>query len=112
MPNWCEGNLRLRGTGTAILEFLKNELEYVGYEGGDLLAGMKSCPVKVDEEYDEIDVSVPEEAAGWRFLNMYIKGTRRNFINDKQFDFYIGSKDECEKVHVICIDNVAAAWGF
>lgn len=112
MPNWCEGNLRLRGTGTAILEFLKNELECVGYDGGGLLAGMKNCPVKVGDEYDEIDVGVPEEAAGWRFLKMYIKGTRRNFVNDKQFDFYIGGKDEREEVRVLCIDNVSAAWGF
>ena len=40
MPNWCEGNIRLRGSAEAIKEFLKNELAVTGYANG--LAGAVS----------------------------------------------------------------------
>ena len=115
MPNWCEGNLRLRGTGAAILEFIKNEIEVVGHERS--VRGLNSAPNTCEPEivcdYGDMTVKVPEHAKEWAFLSMYIKGTRRNFIDTRDyFDFYIGEDEDCEDVLTVCIDDFKAAWGF
>lgn len=118
MPNWCEGNLRLRGTRAAILEFIKNEIEVVGHPKGlgikSFVEGPSSCSPEILDEYGEVTVKVPEPAKDWVFLSMYIKGTRRNFIETRN-DFYIYLIDEVETEDVqqtVCIDNFKAAWGF
>lgn len=111
MPNWCEGNLRLRGTGRAILEFIKNEIEVVGHVGG-LIGEHKTCAPEIEETYGDVEAKIPEQAKGWAFLSFYIKDTRRNFIDGKSIDFYIGEEDELEEKHVVCIDGVRAAWAF
>jgi len=112
MPNWCEGNLRLRGTGKAILDFVKNEFEVVGHEKGKgLLGGQSTCAPEIVYECCEVDAKVPEQAKDWAFLDMYIKDTRRNFVGGKGFSFYIGGEDELKDVHTVCIDDFRAAWG-
>lgn len=115
MPNWCEGNLRLRGTGAAILEFIKNEIEVVGHERSvrGLTGAPNICEPEIVDEYGDVTVKVPEHAKEWAFLTMYIKGTRRNFIETKDcFDFYIGEDEDREDVLTVCIDDFKAAWGF
>lgn len=111
MPNWCKGNLRLRGTGTAILDFVKNEIEIVGHAGG-FYDGTRCCAPEIVDEYGDVNVKVPEQANGWMFPKMYIKGTRRNFIDVNEFFFYLGDEDDRADVLTVCIDDVSAAWGF
>ena len=107
MPNWCSGNIRLRGTGAAIRDFLKNELIAVGYE--------KCLSGKVSEQHLDIRddgylfiLSLPENVQKWTFPSFYIKGTHRNFIDGKTIEIYL-DKDENTTV---CIDDIKAAWGF
>lgn len=106
MPNWCAGNMRLRGKRSAIKEFLVNELETTYHLSG-LVA--KTKPVIVEDDGYEITIKgQAEEGAFWTAI--YIKGTRRNFIRSMDFDVYLDEGDD--KIQTVCIDDVEAAWGF
>lgn len=104
MPNWCEGNIRLRGKRTAIMDFLRNELECVGYR--KFPDGLESQPVEIKEFYGEVEVKKPDSMKGTAFCVFHIKGTRRNFI-DEEFEVYLG-----DDIETVCIDEAKAAWGF
>ena len=107
MPNWCTGNIRLRGTGSAIKEFLKNEIVVTGYGKGLTGEVSEKKPDIEDDDYAFI-LSLPEETKGWIFVSFYIRGTRRNFIDGKTIEIYM---DNGEK-GTVCIDDIKAAWGF
>ena len=107
MPNWCEGNIRLRGTGAAIREFLKNELTVVGYANGLTGVVSEQQPDITDDGY-QIILSCPENTKKWSWLSFYIKDTRRNFIDGETIELYL---DDDEK-ETVCIDDIKAAWGF
>lgn len=107
MPNWCEGNIRLHGKSAAIMGFLRNEIECVGYR--KFPDGLESKPVEIADFYGEISVKKPESMKGTAFCSFHIKGTRRNFI-DEEFEIYL--HDDEEKINTVCIDNAKAAWGF
>ena len=109
MPNWCEGNIRLRGKRNAILEFLKNELEYTGYER--LIEKPIIGTLEIKDEYGEVTVRMPEDKRNLLFASIYIKGTRRNFIDDKDVVVYMDNEDS-DSEHTVCIDRIRAAWGF
>ncbi len=109
MPNWCEGNIRLRGTGAAILEFLKNEIMFVGYDGS--LLNPVECAPRIEDDGCEVTVSIPETARGWHMKSAYVNGTHRNFIDEKSFYVYLGDDEERAEVITVCIDNFKAAWG-
>lgn len=112
MPNWCEGNLRLRGTGTAILEFVKNEFAFAWHEKGmSILDAPKCCSPENVYDGEEVFITVPECAKNHMLLSLYVKGTRRNFIESKQIYFYLGEEENLEKVRTVCIDDFKAAWG-
>lgn len=109
MPNWCEGNIRLRGKRNAIVDFLKNELEYTGYER--LTEVPTTGMLEFEDKYGEVKVSIPKDKCNLLFACVYIKGTRRNFIDSKSIEVCMCS--ECEdEVHTVCIDDIRAAWGF
>lgn len=104
MPNWCEGNIRLRGKRESIVNFLKNELLYTGYPRG-LTCETETGPLNVDDDGCEIAVSIPKEKQGFAFSCLYIKDTHRNFIDQKSFEVY-GDNEEI----TVCIDFFKAAW--
>lgn len=109
MPNWCEGNLRLRGTGAAIKEFLKNELKIVGYAGS--LLNPAECNAEVKDNGCELEINIPEIASGWHLRSFYVNNTHRNFIETKSIYAYIGEEEDCEETQTVCIDDFKAAWG-
>lgn len=108
MPNWCEGNIRLRGTAAAIKEFLKNELAVTGYANGLARTVSQTQPEYKDYD-DEIEICRPAATDGWLWRSLYIKGTSRNFIDGDEIYLYLGRQQEKTTV---CIDDVKAAWGF
>ena len=107
MPNWCEGNIRLRGKRNAIIEFIKNEFECTGYRS--FPDGLATAPVDVEVFYGEVSARKPESMNGTAFCSLYIKGTRRNFV-DSDIVVYVGNEDE--ECCTVCIDDAKAAWGF
>lgn len=107
MPNWCKGNIRLRGKSAAIMDFLRNELECVGYR--KFPDGLESKPVEIEDFYGEVVVKKPDSMKGTAYCVFHIKETRRNFI-DEEFEVYLG--DDEEEIKTVCIDEAKAAWGF
>lgn len=110
MPNWCEGNIRLRGTGHAILEFMKNEIRVVGRGANPLVSAEDD--VEIEDDGCEITVKCPEKSPVLFLRSFYINNTRRNFIDGKKIYFYIGDdEDERKEKRTVCIDGFKAAWG-
>lgn len=103
MPNWCKGNLKIRGKKENIIKFLE--------EGTSLLDGFwepKEIKPKIEiNDCDEIEIKNLDETKGINYL--YIKGTRRNFINPVENEIYVHDEDEEEQI--ICLENFKAAWG-
>lgn len=103
MPNWCEGNLKIRGKKENIIKFLE--------EGTSLLEGLwEPKEIKPEIEInncDEIEIKNLDKLKGVDYL--YIKGTRRNFIDPVENEIYIHDIDEKEQI--ICLKNFKAAWG-
>ena len=103
MPNWCKGNLKIRGKKENIIKFLE--------EGTSLLDGFwepKEIKPKIEiNDCDEIEIKNLDETKGINYL--YIKGTRKNFINPVENEIYVHDEDEEEQI--ICLENFKAAWG-
>lgn len=107
MPNWCEGNIRLRGNSATIKDFLRNEFVCTGYR--KFPDGLESQPMVIEEtSYGEVTLKVPQNMENTAFCSIHIKGTRRNFIDQNEIYVYLDEEDEC---NVIVIDNFKAAWG-
>lgn len=102
MPNWCEGNLKIRGKKENIIKFLE--------EGTSLLDGFcepKEIKPKLEvNEYDEIEIKNINKEKDINCL--YIKGTTRYFIDPIENEIYIHHIDEDEQV--IYLENFKAAW--
>ena len=103
MPNWCKGNLKIRGKKENIIKFLT--------EGTSLLDGFwepKEIKPEIEvNDCDEIEIKNIDKVKGIDFL--YIKGTRRHFIDPIENEIYMHNTDEKEAV--ICLENFKAAWG-
>ena len=103
MPNWCEGNLKIRGKKENIIKFLE--------EGTSLLEGLwepKEIKPKIEiNNCDEIEIKNLDKLKEIDLL--YIKGTHRNFIGPVENGIYIYDIDEKEQI--ICLENFKAAWG-
>lgn len=103
MPNWCKGNLKIRGKKENIIKFLE--------EGTSLLDGLwepKEIEPKIEiNDCDEITIKNLDKTKGIDCL--YIKGTRRNFIDPVENEIYVYDEDEEEQI--ICLENFKAAWG-
>lgn len=100
MPNWCKGNLKIRGKKENILNFFK--------EGTSLLEGFWE-PKEIKPEvkinmYDEIEIQNINDDRDC----LYIKDTRRHFIDPIENEIFIDCADEEESV--ICLENFKAAW--
>lgn len=107
MPNWAEGNIRFRGNPKNIEEFLKNELECVGTDR-KTYDTISRVPIIEWDDIDEITIKEPENSGlEYTFCNsLYIKGTRRNFI-DGVCGEYLPREEEN---YILCLDNFKAAW--
>lgn len=100
MPNWCKGNLKIRGKKENILKFFE--------EGTSLLEGFWE-PKEIKPEikinmYDEIEIKNINADRDC----LYIKDTRRHFIDPIENEIFISDADEEESV--ICLENFRAAW--
>lgn len=106
MPNWCEGNIRLRGSKEAIKNFLENELLFTVTES---VLSSKTLPaVVITDDCGDLNVGRGQTEKGASWDAFYIKGTHRNFIDGSAFDVYFGDDDARQTV---CIDDFKAAWG-
>lgn len=76
MPNWCEGNLKVRGRYGDIKSFLKNEIKKIVCEFNKEDGFVeKEIPININEE--NYYFSVEENTKGNDF---YLNGSRRGFL--------------------------------
>lgn len=104
MPNWCEGNVRFRGTKKNIKSFLLNEIvscRYVDHETGVI----EEKPVIDDRDYCII-ITKPNDHS-W----FYIKGTRRNFFETDVIEVWMEEENDDKEI-VVCVDDFRVAWSF
>lgn len=105
MPNWVEGQLKVRGTKENIINFLKNGLEPLqpaSIEIDSMIKGVEPTPIPLQIEENEYSLGLKNDNG------FYIKNTRRHFIEDKWIEFYFEDEGESE---VLVLENFKAAWG-
>lgn len=111
MPNWSEGNIRIRGNWKNIMAFLESELVYVGTNSATWDT-MEFTPVIELTQHGEVVISKPKEMEAKADLlawqSLYIKDTKRNFI-DGISGVYLNKK---AKTTILFLDSCRAAWGF
>lgn len=100
MPNWCEGNVRLRGTKENIKNFLDNEIVYVKRVGEEY---KEFKPFKEETE-SEYTLSLPNEA-----FSFYVRNTMRNFFFTNMIQFYWFDTEEYEE-GIVVLENFNSAW--
>lgn len=93
MPNWCEGQLKIRGTFEALKSFIKFGFEPCSYPK----AKEKFPKAKISEN------SIYMDCAG---ETLYFKGTRRHFC---ETDYIEMDVDNPEEVTVLVVP-LKAAW--
>jgi len=106
MPNWCEGNMRLRGRPEAIIDFLKNEITCVARKPGSL--DVVERKPDIEDFYGDITLKVPNKMDNLLWKCFYIKDTRRNFLdNEKSITVYV---DKDVEIATAYIPDFKAAW--
>ncbi|WP_238942817.1 hypothetical protein [Planococcus beigongshangi] len=94
MPNWAEGNLKVRGTQKEIVTFLK------GAFGG--VSAFFSQQEEVEVEENDYSITVKSKHG------LHVNGTRRAFV-DGEIEFYLDYEDD--EIVVLVIDDFKQAWG-
>lgn len=100
MPNWCRGDLKVRGTKENIKKFLLEGLQPIS-------KGLFN-PERVETEVicdDTWEFSIKSETGAF-----YIVGTRRDFIECEVIETSINDWEEDEE-KVIVLEDYKAAWG-
>lgn len=101
MPNWCKGNLKIKGKKENIIKFLK--------EGTCLVEGFwepKQIEVEIEiNDYGEIEIKNVDREKARDVL--YIKETTRHFIDPIENEIFVYNEDEEQ---IICLENFKAAW--
>lgn len=97
MPNWCRGELKIRGTKENIKRFITEGLEPIGFS---VLEGKKSMTIS-ESEYG---INIVSEGCAF-----YFKGTHRQFADQKEIDFDYPS-DSTRHKPVLVIKNFSGAW--
>ena len=108
MPNWCEGNIRLRGTKKNIIDFITNEIVCTKYdEETDDYIEEKPLIEKdvIANNVCSINLAVPSDCSG----GFYFRNTYRNFIFSSETEICFPDSEDDEEI-VVCIDDFNAAW--
>jgi len=98
MPNWCKGELKVRGTKESIKRFIIEGLQPVGYSTLD-----KVPENSIDEGEHGISRSINSD----KFSAFYLVGTSRNFIESKDIEIYWHNNNEKQ---ILVLSNYKAAW--
>ncbi|HLR69445.1 MAG TPA: hypothetical protein VK105_20350 [Virgibacillus sp.] len=110
MANWATGTLKLRGTKEDIKRFLTEGLEAIQPAGRQIAEIMRSVGKEVKFP-DEVDLNYKEDEWDLQISSkkgIYIKGTRRSFIDS---DIEWNHSDYDSEIQTLHIDGFNQAWG-
>ena len=97
MPNWCEGDLKVRGSKDKLIKFIKEGLKPSG------CWGIVKEEVQYGGEWGSFSAKLKNSI-------FYIDGTRRQFIDSNEINIWFD--DGClEDEQVMVLENFKSAWG-
>lgn len=96
MPNWCEGNLKIRGKRKKIIDFINNTLVKVNWNWDELPINI------VPDKYGEINIETETKEH-----YLYFKGSRRMFPTGN-INIWLEDDEEEDQVKYLSIKQ---AWG-
>jgi hypothetical protein len=102
MPNWCEGCLKIRGTTPELRNFLVNAVKPVNFLGDDQLP----LRVMLSPDGTELEVRTPDGNLDLSKTTLWLKGTRRHFIEPNYIDVYAADDETPVVIH----SPFKAAW--
>ena len=102
MPNWCEGNIKIRGKKKDVIEFLENEI-------------LKMYMINLFEERKAENIKM--EHNGFSYVYelegdknyLYLKDSARCFVEQNIIEIYIYS--DSNKAPTYLTLNIKQAWG-
>lgn len=94
MPNWCTGDLKIRGKKEDLVKFLKECLVSTGY------FGISNEEVAIEEQKYMTTFSLKNS-------KFHIKGTRRSFIDSECIEIWWDNNGEEE---IIILEDYETAW--
>ena len=102
MPNWCEGNIKIRGKKKDVISFLENEI-------------LKVKQIKFPEKPKTENIKM--EFNGFSYVYelennkdvLYLKDSTRCFIEQRIIEIYLYSDTNKSQTYVIL--NIRQAWG-
>lgn len=107
MPNWAEGNLKIRGSEKDIIAFLKGALVGIPDIGASMKAALHGGEIEVPEvETTEDNFNIVFSSKN----GLHIQGTRRAFIEGDVDYWFSEDEDDEPKPIVFVIDNFKQAW--
>lgn len=105
MPNWCEGNVRLRGTKENIKKFIENEIVYTVLDRDSKEFAYKEVKPNIEHTDWETFLTPPDSDCH----DFYIRGTHRNFFFVSQLEICWPDAEPDEEI-IICINDFNSAW--
>lgn len=104
MPNWCDGNIRVRGTFQKIVKLFSESLFALKLDEKRTLVDI---PVKIvwDGPYF-VHLDKPEDGCENEF---WFKDSRRQFMDVERIELADYSDDDSQEI-VICIEGFHGAW--
>ncbi|WP_072520463.1 hypothetical protein [Gemella massiliensis] len=101
MPNWCEGNLKIRGKKKDLISFFEHEIVIVKFD--EILSSPEQIPIKFVNDDMECVFSFSEK----NFLSdLYLKKSYRFFIENDVIEFW---HDGEESICYVTLD-IKQAW--
>lgn len=94
MPNWCEGYLKIRGKKKDLINFIENEIMLIKRE--NLISEQELVDIKMQD--DGVECFFNYNKSYNEFL--YLKSTRRFFVESEEISFYYDEEDEDAICHI------------
>ena len=105
MPNWCDGNIRVRGTYDRIVKFFKETLVALkADEKGEIV----EVPIKVIKDGDFHTVLCKPDKLN--IQEFWFQGSKRQFLKRKSVHLTDYSDEDFQEI-VICVHGFHGAWG-
>lgn len=108
MPNWCEGNIRVRGTYDKIVKFFSENLIALKQSKNPKLL-YDELPAKIHKD-SEFYTEIRKPDNGPFQKEFWFKDTNRQFMNADFVGLSDWSEDPLQEI-VICVDGYKGAWG-
>ena len=103
MPNWCEGNLKIRGKKEDVISFLENEILKMCYTV--LFEEIKGENIKMEYDGYEYFYQLSDDKKEYLYLN----DSKRCFIEQNKIEIYIYL--DSDEIDTYVTLKIKQAWG-